>query len=138
MENMNINKYIEPLMSNRFILEFPEKLKMENYTEQIVSKIKRPSYLVNTNSWGDMEIEFLDLINSSISNNIINNIKNIGDDGFELKIHLLDPTGIKIFTHVYDVEKIKTINFSELNYSDSNIQKMTLILEIRNCVILSL
>jgi hypothetical protein len=137
MENMNISGYVEPLMNNRFIVEFSGKFKIENYTEQIVSKIKRPSYLVSTNSWQIMEIEFLDLINPSISKNIINNIKNIDDEPFELKIHLLDPAGFKIFTHVYNVKRIKSVNFSDLNYSDSNIQKITLLLEIDDFNVLS-
>jgi hypothetical protein len=47
------------------------------------------------------------------------------------------PTGIKIFTHVYGVRKINSINFSELNYSDSTIQKIILLFEIDSFNILS-
>ena len=54
---------------------------------------------------------------------------------FDIKIKSLDPIAVVVEEWLVSVEKVLTINFGELNYSDDGMQQIYLILKPLNCIL---
>lgn len=126
----------EPKRNNRFIVEFPEIFGIEKNS---ITKVNKPKF--TDNKWEDIRVDFVDLIGPSTSQSlykIIDFINKNDDDNkklFGFIIASLDPTGMVVETWRIDVEKVLTINFGELDYSDTETQKPYLIVRPLNCVL---
>jgi hypothetical protein len=114
----------EPKLNNRFIVNFPEELDIPSWC---VSKITKPEY---TYQWSPMTIVFRDPIAPSISQRIYNilesNIKGLPNQLKEFNITSVDPTGVEVENWLITVDEILYVNFGVLDYSDDNLQEVTL------------
>ncbi|MFW5847366.1 MAG: hypothetical protein ACOCVF_00405 [bacterium] len=135
MRDQKIKDY-EPKTMSRFVVKFPNQFNIFDWT---ITKINKPKF--TNGKWEDMKIVFVDPIGLSTSKGLYNIIdflkKDVNDNKslFNIKIKLLDPTGIEIEEWVIYVEEVLTINFGELDYSNDNIQEPYLILKPLNCVL---
>lgn len=127
MKENNQMQY-EPKMKNRFLVEFPEQFKIESW---MVQKINKPKF---TNSqWQDIKIEFVDAVAPSTSQALFKVIENEAPFVFNIKI--LDPTGIEVEEWVVHVKRILTVDFGELDYAITEVQRVSMTVRPHNCVL---
>lgn len=132
---MKLTAY-EPKRSSRFLVEFPERFDIQSCS---IQKINKPKF--TDGKYENIRVDFIDPIGPSTSQRLfemVNFLKTNKSDNkklFEVKIKSLDPTGLEIEEWVVFVEKVLTINFGELDYSDDEIQKPFLILKPFDCVL---
>ena len=140
MENLKVTQYepkqYEPKRNNRFLVEFPEQFNVQQWG---VQKINKPKF--SDGKWENIKIEFIDPIAPSTSQSLFKIVEflktNVNDSKtlFDVKIKSLDPTGVEVEEWVVNVEKVLTINFGELDYSDDKIQQPYLILKPLDCIL---
>ena len=135
MENLKVTQY-EPKRNNRFLVEFPEQFNVQQWN---VQKINKPKF--SDGKWENIKIEFIDPIAPSTSQSLFKIVEflktNVNDSKtlFDVKIKSLDPTGVEVEEWVVNIEKVLTINFGELDYSDDKIQQPYLILKPLDCIL---
>jgi hypothetical protein len=137
MKDLVVDKPLNyvPKKNNRYLVEFPKEFKIESWT---VKKINNPKYTNNT--WEDIKVEFIDLTSPSTSQGLyrlfefLTNNKN-NEVLFDIKIQLVDAIGVVIEQWIISVEKVLTINFGDLDYSDDGMIQPYLILKPFNCVL---
>lgn len=128
-KDIDMFKQFEPKMNNRFIVEFPKEVEIENH---FIKSITKPKY--DKNEWQNIRIDFYDAINPSISQRLYNILYKIKIfDSF--KINTLDPTGVVIEQWEIYVGKILTIDFGNFNYSDDGIQIPNMVIKPANCIL---
>lgn len=136
MENLKVTQY-EPKKNNRFLVEFPEQFNVQQWGG--VQKINKPKF--SDGKWENIKIEFIDPITPSTSQSLFKIVEflktNVNDSKtlFDVKIKSLDPTGVEVEEWVVNVEKVLTIDFGELDYSDDKIQQPYLILKPLDCIL---
>lgn len=125
---------IEAKRNNRFSIEFPEEFDIKFWT---VAKLNMPRY--TDHKWEDIKIHFIDPIDPSTSQGLYRIVdflhKNNNKKSFEIKIKMLDPIGTVIETWIVSVEKVLTINFGELDYSDDSIHMPFIIVKPLYCAL---
>jgi len=121
-ENNNIeilqipNHNYEPQMSNRFIIEFPENFESLSYS---VHSFNRGGKFGGT--WDFMSITFNNIIHPSTTI-LINDLLN--QDNFNLKLKVLDPTGLVVETWLIRVEsQTLSVSYGTVSYDDNGIIK---------------
>lgn len=117
----------EPKASNRFLVEFPEEFNIDSWC---VRKISKPKFA--NGEWENIRIEFIDIISPSTSQTLFNSLNSCD---FPIKIITLDPIGNSVEEWVIQVEKILTIDFGELDYTNEEIQKIFLLVKPINCIL---
>lgn len=133
----------EPKRIHRFLVEFP------NLEYFITQRISKPKFI--NGKWGDIEIEFIDLVGPSTSQTLFafTNAKEypivfdkrsfidkiLGKPMFDFKIKGIDPTGVVIENWTIDVKKIKSIDFGEYDYGNDGISFVHLTLQPKNCIL---
>lgn len=133
----SISKIIyEPKSINRFIVEFPEEF---NILQESILKINKPKF--KNNKWKNIKIELIDFIGPSTSKglySIIKLVKNNIDQKilFNIIIKSLDPVGSITEEWKIEVEKIKIINFGDLDYENDKFLKIYIVLKPSNCILL--
>jgi len=78
----------EPMLKNRWILNFPKKFGIPNW---VVSSTSLPTYPIN--SGNRIFVELYDPINLSITDKLIDALDK---QDFKIKIRMVDPTGVAI------------------------------------------
>ncbi len=125
---------IEPKRRNRFIVKFPAKF---NISEFAVQKINKPK-LINER-WKNIRIDFIDPVAPSTSQGLflIKNfiIDNKEKELFDIIINSLDPFGEVVEEWVIKVEKVLSINFDNLDYSDESLQKPFMVIKPFDCIL---
>jgi hypothetical protein len=121
---------------NKFSVEFPKEFDIAPW---VVQKINKPFY-VNGN-WGNIQIDFIDLIKPSTSLSLFKIIElikkntNLDVPLFEFKIKTFNSSGDVIELWVIEVKEVTHINFGGLNYNDDQPTKPFLILKPFNCIL---
>jgi hypothetical protein len=106
----------EPMLKNRWILNFPKKFGIPNW---VVSSTSLPTYPFA--SGNVIFVQMYDPINLSITDKLIDALDK---QGFKIKIRMVDPTGVAIEKWVlYDCE-ITNIDWGTLDYKCSEPQKI--------------
>lgn len=112
-------KVYEPLLKNRFLVEFKTK-HLNKIIPQSIKMADRPK--LKDGVWGDMVIKFRGFIGSEVNAsrpimNLIYDLKNevIDDLSIEYNLNLLDPTGCVVQSWLIK-GVITTIDFTELDY----------------------
>ena len=118
-ENQEMMKNLEPKMSFRWLVEFPEEFSIPAY---LIQKCQLPKY--KDGAWQIMTIEFIDTIVSSSSEglmNLINHCEQLEFNPilFTYIIHVLDPVNDSIERWQIEVEAI-SVEFGELDYNTNN------------------
>lgn len=112
----------EPKMGNRFILTFPKHFNINDWQ---VQNVYLPTYRSSINpfknKWSDLEVEFIDIVPINL-NKLFLNQKDTKD--FNIKVTMLDPTGVEVETFMVEIKKISQIFLGRLSYSDTNIKKI--------------
>ena len=130
--------YFEPRTKNRFLVKFPEEMKIKPFCVASINlpiiKNERVDFFgihFKTNTYvSDFEIEMID----SISGGAKSNIKTINEwffkeKQFNLDIELLDATGVIYEKFALGDCLISKIDFGELNYDDKSLLKYKLTLK---------
>lgn len=118
--------HLEPIKTNRFLLEFPEDFNIDPWC---IKSIKMPKIVKR--SWEDTEILIWQLIPLTVHKNIMNMI---GKTNFNINIKLLDPIGVVVGGWEINIKKVKSIDFGGVfSYSNDEIAKTTIILKTKNC-----
>lgn len=118
----------EPMRRNRFLVNFPEEF---NIPEQFVSSVSRPSCTIHPDGfvpreeWSPITIVFTNVIGQ----NIINSLSNLTHtQRFEVKISLLDPTGVTAETWLLNNCTVNEILLDGLSYDIDELVEVKLIL----------
>lgn len=130
-EKLIAPKISEPILRNRFIVEFPEEFQIEAF---LVTSLNSPIW--ENGQWKEIKINFVELINDSVSKklmNIIDSIENSASPQFVFSIQLVDPTGTEIQKWIISVEKILSIDFGELNYLHDKLLSPSITVKPLNC-----
>lgn len=116
----------EPMRRNRFLVNFPEDF---NIPEQLVSSVSTPSctihrdYFEPRSEWSPITIAFTNVIGQ----NIINSLSNITHiQRFDVKISLLDPTGVVVETWLLNNCVGDEIILNNLSYDDDEVVEVKL------------
>lgn len=135
----------EPKRNCRFATYFPTEFNIESYVIQTITKPK-----MKNGEWQDIELTFIDLVGPISTSHRIMNMVNVCDTRksqqsflekflcvplFEMSIESLDPTGVKIEKWTIDIGKIMSVDFGDLDYGSSDIQKIKLVLRPTNCTL---
>ena len=118
----------EPLMENRFIIEFPSNFYIPPY---LIAKFGRPKCLIINNKliWDDLEIEILQPLLLNISTRILNNLNNLSNYNILIKQHLLSPLGDIVESWNIYTELI-SIDFGNLDWSSEDLSIIKIKLKI--------
>lgn len=125
----NNNTYYELKRNNRWVVTFSKPYdKINSYVVKTLNKSK----LIN-GSWSDIIITLYDSIGPSTSQALMEGIRfewqnNREIPRIEYKLNMLDPTGVAIEEWLV-TGKLKEVDFGDLDYSDSEITKIKLLIE---------
>jgi len=130
----------EPKRNHRYIVDFPENLYIEPY---LVQKISRPkiTFIDGKPQYSNITMELIDLIGPSTSFKIFNMI-GLTEEKFESKttngiftftLFTLDPVGVPIEKWVIEIDSVVSVDFGNCNYSDDDLQRITLVLKPSDC-----
>ena len=135
---------------NRFLITFPEHF---NIPQWVVSEASRPNMTIKSKKilgfeflkkiiWGDMQIIMTDPIGPSTSQPLMDLIhkslyekKQIIKDKFDLKLEMLDPTGVVVERWDLSDCEFKSITFGELSHQNDNIVKITLVIKLGKVIL---
>lgn len=121
-----------PKTNNRFTVVFPNSFNIESW---LVQSVTTPKYNVNFN-WDDITIEFIEITQHSSTNALYKlvKLKQKQEDNFTFHIKYLTEEGVECGVWEINVNNIIDIKFGdELNYSNDEIIKNTLRLQILTC-----
>lgn len=124
----------EPKKENRFILTLPEDFDLKEWT---VRSVELPSYNMFS-GWNPMEIRFVDPVGPSTSQKLwnlflastgtkdasVHGLEKLVDslqNGFTVKIQLIDPTGHVVSVWILTGCRILEIDFGNLDYAEDNV-----------------
>lgn len=148
----------EPLLSNRFALEFPTELGIDQF---IVQTTKKPSININAveipymntstwvagrSVWQPMEISFIDVIGPSTTQKIIEWVRlhfesATGRMGYavgykkNLVLKQLDGPGVEVQKWTLIGCQITNADFGDNDYGNDELQKITLTLQPDRCIL---
>ncbi len=117
-DELNSLENINPKLSNRFIVTFPDYFKIPKWS---VASVIRP--IVNNEQGGEFYVKLHDLTSISVSKRLLKMINLLP---FKLKLEMVDPTGAPIETWVFKKCVIKNIIWSELSYDINNLSTINL------------
>jgi hypothetical protein len=123
----------EPIMQNRFCVEFPEHIGIPSFLVQSINLPKLKFY--DRLEYEPISIEFLDVIGANVSRVIYKLFKKELELN-EFKINLLDPTGVIIESWKIVVDSIKSFDFGNLSYENYEISKLKIIINPSDCILL--
>lgn len=121
MENKLVkNKLVqhELMKTDRFTIEFQDLEKIESW---MVNKIIRPSVIGPDEK--TLTVHFIDLVIIGITNLFIEYKDVIWEEPKEVKIALLDPTGIEVEVDIFKVKEILEIKKSDLSYHSNDVSE---------------
>jgi len=140
----------EPKRMNRFLITFPEHF---NIPQWVVFETSRPNMTIKSKKilgvelfkklvWSDMIITMRDPIGPSTSQSLMDLIhknlyekKQIIKDKFNLKLEMLDPTGVVVEKWDFSDCEFKSIDFGELSYQNDDLVKITLVIKLGKVIL---
>jgi hypothetical protein len=140
----------EPKRMNRFLITFPEHF---NIPQWVVVETSRPNMTIKSKKilgfelfkkiiWTDMLISMRDPIGPSTSQSFMDLIhkslyekKQIIKDKFDLKLEMLDPTGVVVERWDLSDCKFKSIDFGELSYQNDDMVKINLVIKLGKVIL---
>lgn len=140
----------EPKRMNRFLITFPEHF---NIPQSVVVETSRPNMTIKSKKilgfelfkkiiWADMLISMSDPIGPSTSQSFMGLIhkslyekKQIIKDKFDLKLEMLDPTGVVVERWNLSDCEFKSIDFGELSYQNGDMVKINLVIKIGEVIL---
>ena len=125
---------------NRWLVHFPEHFKIEPWC---VSKTQRPSVKIvekrflgirmgTTVEWGNINFEFIDPINPSVSESLHALMEAELTEVFDYKLEMLDPTGVVVETWIITDCEIISIDLGTLFYESKDVAKCTMVVKPGN------
>jgi len=143
-------QFYEPKRMNRFLITFPEHF---NIPQWVVFETSRPNMTIKSKKilgvelfkklvWSDMIITMRDPIGPSTSQSFMDLIhkslyekKQIIKDKFNLKLEMLDPTGVVVEKWDFSDCEFKSIDFGELSYENDNCVKITSVIKLGQVIL---
>jgi hypothetical protein len=148
----------EPLLQNRFSLEFPTEVGIEQY---MVQTAKKPSLTINPveipymNSsswvagravWGTMDITFIDVIGPSTAQKLMDWVRlhfepTTGRSGYAISykktlvLKALDGPGIEVQKWTLVGCQITTADFGDYDYGSDELVKLSITLQPDKCIL---
>ena len=136
----------EPKRVNRWVVNFPSIFKIESW---VVNSTQRPSIILDGDTFkiNPINFVFLDPIGPSTAQRLMdiiracpNNIESLQKDssselievlknGFDYDLEMLDPTGVTVEKWTISNCEIISVDFSDLNYSESEPIKFKMIVQ---------
>lgn len=129
--NFNVKVYYEPIRRNRFFVEFPDFININNFVVQACSLPK-----LKNGVWEPIVFYFINYINTSVAQSLYKLITSLEDITIEntyIFIYALDPTGVKVQRWNIQIEYIKDIDFGYFDNGDDTIQKPHMVIQPKNC-----
>jgi len=127
---------LEPKKKNRWIVKFPAEFEIEPY---FVNATQRPSIRLVDNKIvvSDITFTFIDTIGPSVSEKLMNLTRTAIERPsfarhFSYELELLDPIGNVIEKWKISDCTIKSVNFGELDYGNSEILKCIMTITVGN------
>jgi len=147
----------EPLVENRFFVEFPSELAVEVWKVQSVKSptmninsteipfMNETNYLANGFKWEPIDITFIDTIGSRTTTQLMEWVRLhaeslTGRQGYAIgyKKNLiykeLDPTGITVNKWTLEQCQIVTADFGNSDYSSKEVKKLQLTVQPWRCI----
>jgi len=147
----------EPKRENRFFLEFPNEIGIEEWK---IQEVKRPSMTINsveipfineTNyvagkyKWESIDIKLIDVIGPSTSTQVMEWVRLHAESltgrmgyaaGYKknIELEMLDPTGVVVEKWILEGTFITDLNFNELDYSRDDLATITCSLRMDRCI----
>lgn len=148
----------EPLLINRFALEFPTELGIDQFIVQTtkkpsinISKVEIPymnsmNYVAGRAVWGEMEISFIDVIGPSTTQKIMEWVRlhyepQTGRSGYavgykkNLVLKQLDGPGVDVQKWTLIGAQIVSADFGENDYGTDEFQKITITIQPDRCIL---
>lgn len=145
-ELINMPIAYEPKKTNRWAVIFPSIFRIEPW---VINSTQRPSVIVDGDTFkiNPISFVFLDPIGPSTTQRLMdiiracpNNIELLQKDsslelievlknGFDYDLEMLDPTGVTVEKWTISNCEIISVDFSDLNYSDSEPIKCKMIVQ---------
>lgn len=124
----------EPMLQNRFLVRFPERLGISEY---MVKSTSRPSCTFNNGmmQWDDMTLTFYDPVSPSVAQPLFQLMNDQElNRNLEVKIEMLDPTGVVVSRwSVYGF--LSEINFGDLDYEDDSVTEISLTMCVHHAIL---
>jgi len=126
---------IEPVLSNRFLVKFPDEFDIKPF--YIVS-VNLPSIVLKRTTIfgqtiflkkeiGEVTFELMD--NSSVIDKIMKNINTNPNIGLDYELEILDPTGVVIERWKFKKSLIKIVDFSGLSYDNDQFMRIVMTIQ---------
>lgn len=129
----------EPKSLNRFIVHFPQKYGIESWQVKSIDKPKYCGTSLDGDDWDTITIRFHDTIGYSTSKSLYkileDALENFSSSIFDIKIESLSSVDIVIETWVISVEKIISIDFGTLDYSNNLPQCIHMVIKPLTCIL---